>query len=92
MTCCFADASDYDEFTSSNNPFTLLTSDPSTHRQCFTVNITNDAILEDVERFNLSLSLAEGSTVPVIISPDISEVEIRDQDCTSVNKSSILKT
>ena len=88
MTYCSSDATDYDEITPSNNPLTLFTSDPSTHRQCFNVNITNDNILEDVERFALSLSLAEGSTAPVIVTPDTSEVEIGDQDCMS--KSHIL--
>ena len=83
MTYCSSDSTDYDEITPSNNPLAFFTSVPSTHRQCFNVNITNDTILEDVERFALSLSLAEGLTVPVIVSPDTSEVEIRDQDCMS---------
>ena len=57
-----------------------FTSDPSTHRQCFNVNITDDLILEDTERFNLRLSLADGATVPVEVIPDSSEVEIQDED------------
>ena len=57
-----------------------FTSDPSTHRQCFDVNITDDLILEDTERFNLRLSLADGATVPVEVIPDSSEVEIQDED------------
>ena len=56
-----------------------FTSDPSTHRQCFNVTITDDSVLEDTERFNLNLSLASG-TVPVEIIPDSSEVEILDED------------
>ena len=56
-----------------------FTSDPSTHRQCFNVSITDDGILEDTERFNLRLTLADFN-VPVIVSPDVSEVEIIDDD------------
>ena len=63
-----------------------FTSDPSTHRQCFNINITDDLILEDTERFNLRLSLADGATVPVEVIPDLSEVEIQDED----GKTSIL--
>ena len=57
-----------------------FTSDPSTHRQCFNVNITDDLILEDTERFSLTLTLADGSNVPVMVVPDSSEVEIQDED------------
>ena len=71
---------DYDEFTSLTNPLVAFTSDPSTHRQCFNVNITDDGILEDTERFSLHLTLAD-SNVPVLVNPEISEVEIIDKDC-----------
>ena len=74
------DATDYAEITSSNNPLVAFTSDPSTHRQCFNVNITDDEALEDTERFNLRLTLLGGS-IPVVVSPDISVVEIIDNDC-----------
>ena len=57
-----------------------FTSDPSTHRQCFNVTITDDEALEDTERFRLNLTLAEGSNIPVVVNPDISEVEIVDED------------
>ena len=57
-----------------------FTSDPSTHRQCFDVNITDDRAVESSERFNLSLSLVDGSNVPVLVDPDTSEVEIIDND------------
>jgi hypothetical protein len=57
-----------------------FTSDPSTHRQCFNVNITDDSAVENTERFNLSLTLVDGFNVPVIVDPDISEVEIIDND------------
>ena len=57
-----------------------FTSDPSTHRQCFNVNITDDLALEDTERFSLTLTLADGSNVPVVVDPDVSEVEIIDDD------------
>ena len=60
-----------------------FTSDPSTHRQCFEVDIIDDGVLEDTERFSLNLSLAEEPTFPVFVIPDSSEVEIKDQDCTS---------
>ena len=57
-----------------------FTSDPSTHRQCFNVTITDDLVLEDTERFSLTLTLADGSNVPVVVNPDVSEVEIVDDD------------
>ena len=57
-----------------------FTSDPSTHRQCFDVNITDDEALEDTERFSLRLSLAGVPTVPVEVRPDVSEVDIIDDD------------
>ena len=59
-----------------------FTSDPSTHRQCFDVSITDDGALEDTEVFSLQLSLAGGSNVPVTVNPDESIVEIIDNDCT----------
>ena len=82
--CCITfslqDANDYTEFTSSNNPLVAFTFDPSTHRQCFNVNITDDLILEDTERFNLTLTLADAN-IDVVVSRNISEVEIVDDDC-----------
>ena len=57
-----------------------FTSDPSTHRQCFNVTIVDDEALEDTENFFLNLTLAGNSTVPIIINPDMSEVEITDND------------
>ena len=80
MYFVYSGPSDYLEFTSSNNPLVAFTSDPSTHRQCFNVNITDDLILEDTERFSLRLSLADGATVPVEVIPDLSEVVIQDED------------
>ena len=74
------DANDYAEFTLSNNPLVAFTSDPSTHRQCFNVTITDDLVLEDTERFNLTLTLA-AANIDVVVSRDISEVEIIDDDC-----------
>ena len=74
------DGTDYAEITSSNNPLVAFTSDPSTHRQCFNVNITDDKALEDTERFSLSLDLVAGANIPVVVSPDISEVNILDND------------
>ena len=56
-----------------------FTSDPSTHRQCFNVTITDDLVLEDTERFSLTLTLTDGN-VPVVVDPDVSEVEIVDDD------------
>ena len=69
------------ELNSSNNPLVPFTSDPSTHRQCFDVTIINDDVLEDTEGFSLSLTIAGESSVPVVVRPDVSEVEIVDQDC-----------
>ena len=74
------DGSDYVELVPLNNPLVPFNSDPSTHRQCFNITIINDEALEDTERFSLNLTLAEGSTVPVVVDPDVSEVEITDQD------------
>ena len=76
----YSDSSDYDEFTSFNNPLVAFTSDPSTHRQCFNVTIIDDDAVEISERFNLSLNLAGGFNIPVIVDPDTSEVEIIDND------------
>ena len=56
-----------------------FTSDPSTHKQCFNVTIINDGALEDTEIFSLNLTLV-GSTVPVVVDPDTSVVEITDRD------------
>ena len=70
---------DYVEITSSTNPLVPFTSDPSTHRQCFKVDIIDDEALEDTEMFSLNLDLA-GGNIPVTVSPDISEVEILDDD------------
>ena len=79
----YADIRDYVEYNFSNNPLVPFTADTSTHRQCFNVTITDDNILEDSERFELNLSLNGNSTLPVIILPDTSEVEIVDEDCKS---------
>ena len=62
-----------------------FTENPSTHRQCFDVNINNDQFLEDTEQFSVVLSLVEGSNVPVDVQPPVSEVEIRDDDCETYN-------
>ena len=74
------DSADFVEITSLNNPLSPFISDPATHRQCFNVTIINDEALEATERFTLNLTLAGGSTVPVVVDPDVSEVEITDQD------------
>ena len=58
-----------------------FTSDPSTHRQCLNVGIIDDDALEDTEMFSLSLALAGISSVPVVVDPIFSEVEIIDEDC-----------
>ena len=57
-----------------------FTSDPSTHRQCFDVTIIDDQVLEDTEGFSLSVTLAGDSSVPVVIRPDVSEVDIVNED------------
>ena len=80
ITFSIQDANDYAEFIASNNPLVAFTSDPSTHRQCFNVTITDDLVLEDTERFNLTLTLA-AANIDVVVSRDISEVEIIDDDC-----------
>ena len=75
-----ADALDYVEITSFNNPLMIFTSDPSTHRQCFNVTIKDDEDIESNEDFFLNLTLAGNPTVPVIVNPDTSMVEIIDTD------------
>ena len=74
------DTTDYIQITASNNPLVPFTSDPSTHRQCFNVTIIEDGALEDTEIFSLNLTLVGGSTVPVVVDPDTSVVEIIDRD------------
>ena len=75
------DEADFVEITSSNNPLVAFTSDPSTHRQCFNVTITDDEVLEDTQRFSLKLTLNDRSErLNVLINPDISLVEITDSD------------
>ena len=78
--CTFSDGTDYGEITSSNNPLMAFTSDPSTHRQCFNVSITDDDVLESIETFGLLLTLLPGSTVSVVVNPELSTVEIVDDD------------
>ena len=73
-----SDSSDYTELNSANSPLVPFTSDPSTHRQCFNVTINDDEVLEDTERFSLSLALSGDSKVPVLVTPDNSTVEIVD--------------
>ena len=74
------DAMDYIEITSFNNPLKIFTSDPSTHRQCFNVTITDDEAIESNEDFFLNLTLVGDPTVPVLVNPDTSVVEIIDID------------
>ena len=74
------DSSDYVEITTSNNPLVPFTSDPSTHRQCFNVTIIDDEALEDTETFSLTLTSSGDSNVPIIVMPDLSNVEITDRD------------
>ena len=59
-----------------------FTSNPSSFRQCFDVNITDDEVLEDTERFSLRLTLNDtsGQRLNIIIDPDVSSVEIVDTD------------
>ena len=87
FTMCYArispsdtDTTDYIQITAANNPLVPFTSDPSTHRQCFNVTIVEDGALEDTEIFSLNLTLVGGSTVPVVVDPDTSVVEIIDRD------------
>lgn len=75
-----SDDEDYEEITSFVNPLVPFTEDSSTHTQCFNVTIFDDEILEDAETFRLNLTLAAGSTYPVIVVPSISQVEIIDND------------
>ena len=56
-------------------PFTSV---KSTHKQCFNVTINDDKAVEAPEMFSFNLSLAEGSNVKVVVSPDV--LEIMDED------------
>ena len=76
-----SDINDYIQIEASNNPLVSFTSDPTTHRQCFNVTIIADGVLEATETFSLNLTLVEGSTVPVVVDPDTSVVEITDVNC-----------
>ena len=78
---CSQDVADYTQITASNNPLVPFISDSATHRQCFNVTIIDDGVLEDTETFSLNLTLVEGSTIPVVVDPDTSVVEITDMDC-----------
>lgn len=75
-----SDSSDYLEITETNNPLLSFTSDPKTHRQCFNITINDDAVSEYTENFFLSLTLDANYSVPVIIHPPISQVDIKDDD------------
>ena len=57
-----------------------FTSDPSTHRQCFEIDITDDLILEDTENFFLNLTLGANYTIPIVVFPDSAQVNIIDDD------------
>ena len=78
----FLDEADFVEITFSNNPLVNFTSSSSSLRQCFNVNIIDDAVLEDTERFSLHLTLNDtsGQRLNIIINPDVSSVEIVDTD------------
>ena len=74
------DTTDF-EINSSNSPLRRFTSDPSTHRQCFNITIIEDKIIEDIENFTLNLVLTGGSTYIVVVTPNISVMEIYDNGC-----------
>ena len=84
MFVFISDSSDYLEIDNSNNPLVPFTSDPSTHRQCFNVTIIDDSNLEDTERFSFNLTLVGDSTVPINVIPNVSTVEITDNDGNNV--------
>lgn len=69
------------EIVNDSNPLVPFTSDPSTHKQCFNVTVIDDDALEDTEDLFLGLFLAENSSVPVLVDPPISEVDIVDDEC-----------
>ena len=53
----------------------------TTRLQCFPVEIINDMIREDNERFFLNMTTGPGEMLPrVTISPDEAEVTINDND------------
>ena len=83
---------DYIEFTASNNPLVPFTSDPSTHRQCFNVTITDDEALEETERFSLLLDLSGEPSVPVVVAPNISVVDVLDDDGLHIQYLHLLAT
>lgn len=57
-----------------------FTPDNSTHKQCFNVTINDDKTVEATEMFSFNLSLADGSNVKVVVSPDVFNIEIMDKD------------
>lgn len=57
-----------------------FTPDNLTHKQCFNVTINDDKAVEATEMFSFNLSLADGSNVKVVVSPDVFNIEIMDED------------
>ena len=50
-------------------------------QQCFSVEITSDAIAEDTENFSLNLTLQPGEVLrQVINNPAVAEITINDND------------
>ena len=56
-----------------------------TRLQCFNVTIYDDTLVEDTEIFSVGVTLAD-DTLPVMISPKVSTVEIVDNDGKSVQE------
>ena len=60
-----------------------LTFDGSTGRECVTVPIINDDILEDIESFTASLTTSDSA---VTLNPDLARVDIIEDPNDGKNK------
>lgn len=63
-------------------PDVILLFDNTTRRSCFTINIVNDNLVEGVEQFSLEILQNPSESFPIdtVLSPNMSVVDISDQD------------
>ena len=63
-------------------PEVILLFDNTTRRSCFTINIANDNLVEEVEQFSLEIHENPSELFPIdtVLSPNMSVVDISDQD------------
>lgn len=79
----YTGSSDYIEIFPSENPLVDFLTETGTASQCFMVQVREDVIVEDLEEFNLVLSISGNDSVllnSVTVSPDVLVVRIEDND------------